>query len=220
MSEQVDPNDFIITRKRKKFKFAHFANYPNCFEMDEFRIVIDEKRPITVEIGAGTGLFSVELAKRNPGNIYVATDVKADRLQAGAKQALADGVTNVVFVRVHAESLPKIFQPDTVASIWLTFSDPFPKKRHIKHRLTSGAFLSMYTNMLKNDGQLYIKHDNKQFFEWSLEQLVAYNWYITELTFDLHESDLADDYKILTTYEQRWLNEGGVIGFVAAKRGD
>lgn len=224
---QIDPDQFIITRKRKKYKFAKFANAANCFEFDEW----SRETPVdVVEIGAGTGLFCVELAARHPETVFAAIDVKADRLQKGAYEALERGLDNVCFIRARADQIDELFEPNSLSVIWLTFSDPFPKKRSAGRRMTHPTFLQKYATLLCSEpsleqreheqaGRLLIKHDNPDFFQWTLEQLVAEGWHIDELSFDLHESDLSDDYKLLTTYEQRWLGEGRTTQFVGARVG-
>ena len=213
MSQLLDPNNFIITRKRKKYRFALFANSPLCFEFSEWA-----PRTVDVlEIGAGTGLFSVELAARHPEQIFVALDVKGDRLQKGARQAEARGLSNVFFVRARADQLVELVAARSLREIWLTFPDPFPRQRSAGRRLTHPHFLRIYAELLCSDGKLLLKHDNFDFFCWSLEQLVAAQWLIQELSFDLHESNLYDEYKIKTTYEQRWLDEGRKTNFVCAK---
>jgi len=213
MSQLLDPNDFIITRKRKKYRFALFANSPLCFEFSEWT-----PRAVDVlEIGAGTGLFSVELAARHPEQTFVALDVKGDRLQKGARQAEARGLSNVVFVRARGDQLAELIAAQSLRAIWLTFPDPFPRQRSAGRRLTHPHFLRIYAELLCSDGKLLLKHDNFDFFCWSLEQLVAAQWLIQELSFDLHESNLYDEYKVKTTYEQRWLDEGRKTNFVCAK---
>lgn len=208
----VDPKKFIITRKRKKYKFAKFHNAKNCFEFNQW----SPRRVDVVEVGAGNGLFLVELARRHPEQMFVAVDVKGDRLQKGAYVALEQGIENIFFVRARADQINELFAPNSLNAIWLTFSDPFPKKRSAGRRLTHPHFLKTYAELLQPDGSLIIKHDNPDFFNWSLEQLVAEDWRLKELTFDLHELDLSDDYKILTAYEQRWLGEGRVTHCVRA----
>ncbi len=209
----IDPNESIITRKRKKYKFAKFANSPLCFELEQWqKSAID-----VVELGAGTALFAVELAERWPDKQFVAVDVKADRLQKGAYEAEARGLTNVRFLRARADQLEQCFEPDSLETIWLTFPDPFPKRRSAGRRMTHPTFLKAYGRLLRPDGSFNLKHDSRDFFLWSLEQLVGEGWHLEELTFDLHESDLADDYKLLTTYERRWLGEGTPTNFVRAR---
>jgi len=208
----IDPHQFVITRKRKKYKFALFANSPICYELDEW----SQRAVDVLEVGAGTGLFSVELASRHPDLMFVAVDVKADRLQKGALLAQERGLTNIWFVRARADQLAEIVPAHSLGALWLTFADPFPKKRSERRRMSHALYLKIYTQLLRPGGAFLLKHDNRDFFHWSLEQLVAEKWHIDELSFDLHESDLSDDYKILTTYETRWLGEGLVTNFVKA----
>ena len=206
----VDPNQFIITRKRKKYKFALFHNSPLCFEFDEWI----EREVDCLEIGAGNGMFVVELATRHPEQVFVAVDIKGDRLQKGAREAEARGLENAFFVRARADQIDQLVEQNSLEQIWVTFPDPFPRKHSAGRRLTHLNFLKKYSSLLKSDGSLLIKHDDHIFFCWSLEQLVAEKWQIKELSFDLHESALNDEYKIMTTYEQRWISEGKTINFV------
>lgn len=218
MNEGLNPDDFIITRKRKKYKFAKFANSPLCYEFDEVKSILQGPtlQGVVVELGAGTGLFSVELAARHLGKQFIAVDVKADRLQKGAYEAESRGLTNIGFVRARADQLGELFPPQSVSQLWLTFPDPFPRQRSARRRMTHPLYLDIYEQLLARKGALYLKHDNRDFFCWSIEQLVAQGWQIVELSFDLHESELSDDSKILTTYEQRWLDEGLTTNFVKA----
>ncbi|MDB5165313.1 MAG: putative tRNA ((7)-)-methyltransferase [Candidatus Saccharibacteria bacterium] len=208
---KLNPKDFIITRKRKKYRFALFHNSPLCFEQEEW----DKTwQPSVIEVGAGTGLFSVALAELYPDKRFTAIDIKGDRLQTGARLAEEKGLTNVRFLRTRADQLSDLFTPHSLESIWVTFPDPFPKSRSGARRLTYPTFLRIYKDLLTKRGALYLKTDARDLFTWSLEQLVAEKWQIDELSFDLHESELADDYKILTTFETRWTGEGIVTNLV------
>lgn len=213
MSQLVNPDDFVISRKRKKYKFAKFHNAANCFEYDEWQ----RKSVDVLELGAGTALFSVELAKRYPKKSFVAVDVKADRLQKGAYEAMSCGLENISFVRARADQVDTLFTAGSLSQLWLTFPDPFPRERSARRRMTHPLFLEKYAMLLKMQGAFYLKHDNLSFFTWSLEQLVSEKWRINELSFDLHESRLSEDYKIKTTYEMRWLDEGLKTNFLSAK---
>lgn len=210
----LDPHDFVITRKRKKYKFALFANSPLCFEFEQWQKASNVD---VVEVGAGNAHFLVELATRHPEQQFVALDVKGDRLQGGARLASERGLTNIRFVRARADQIDELLEARTLASVWLTFSDPFPRKRSAGRRMTHSTFLRKYAKVLAANGDVRIKHDNRDFFSWSLEQLVGEKWQITELSFDLHASELADDYKVLTAYERRWLSEGALTHFVCAR---
>jgi tRNA (guanine-N7-)-methyltransferase len=210
---EVDPQQFVIKKRRKLYKFAVFSNSPLCYELDEW----EKQSTDAIEVGAGTGLFSVELATRYPDKTFVAIDVKADRLQKGAGVATERGLKNISFVRARVEDqLVDLFEPHSIESIWITFPDPFPKKGSATRRMTHPQFLKIYEQLLQPGGALYLKHDNRVFFDWSSEQLIDEKWTINEKSFDLHTSDLSDDYKILTTYEKRWLSEGLTTNFVKA----
>lgn len=210
----IDPNDFIIKRKRKKYRFAKFAGAPNCFEFEDWK-----KQPAdSVEVGAGSGLFSVELAAKYPLKHFVAIDVKADRLQKGAYEALDRNIQNVVFLRARADQIDECFTSGSIEQVWLTFPDPFPRERSARRRMTHPIYLKKYSALLKSGGSFFLKHDDLLFFQWSLEQLATEKWRIEQLSFDLHESKLSVDYKTMTSYEQRWLSEGKLTKFVRAKK--
>jgi tRNA (guanine-N7-)-methyltransferase len=209
----VNPDEFIITRKRKKYKFAKFAGSPLCFEYDEW----DKSfAPDVMELGAGTGLFSVAQAESHPEGKFVAVDVKADRLQKGAYKAAEKGLGNIRFLRARAELLSEVLQPGSLDILWITFPDPFPRRHSAGRRLTHSKFLKTYAQLLKPDGALYFKTDATELFKWSLEQLVTEGWKLEELSFDLHDSNLADWYRLPTTYEARFIQEGLTINFVKA----
>ena len=210
---QLNPDDYIISRKRKKYKFALFANSPLCFEAEEW----EGQPPAEIlELGAGTGLFGVALAE-STGQKTVAIDVKADRLQTGARLAAEKRLQNIRFLRARIEDqLTDLLPPHTVKQLWVTFPDPFPKKRFAKNRLTHPKFLSLYQQLLSPGGALYFKTDSHDLFTWSLEQLVQEGWAITELSFDLHDSQLNETYKVMTTYEKRFTAEGLPTHFVRA----
>ena len=143
----VDPNQFIITRKRKKYKFALFHNSPLCFEFEEWT----KRRVDVVEVGAGNGTFVVELAAHHPEKVFVAVDVKGDRLQKGAREAEARGLDNVFFIRARADQVGDLFALSTLVNIWVTFPDPFPKKRAAGRRLTHQYFLCPFWRLTEHD---------------------------------------------------------------------
>lgn len=216
-------DQFFITRKRKKWKFAHFAEWPNCFETRDIKPehwaeYFKNSKPLVIEVGAGTADLSVGLSKLHQEQNFVALDVKADRLYTGAKVALQRDQENLAFVRAHANQLMEVFESKSVQEIWVTFPDPFPRKRQAKHRLTHAHFLGIYSQLLSDDGVLRLKTDNRPLFLWSLEQLVAEGWDIKELSFNLHESNLPFDYKITTFYERKFLDEGIDINYVSCTK--
>lgn len=215
--------DFIITRKRKKYKFARFADSPNCFEAEEFdaatRNSFIREASLVIELGAGSGLFSVELARRNPHARFIAVDVKADRLYQGATYAFAESVENIYFVRAHANQLTEVFDKQSVDTLWLTFPDPYPKKRHAKRRMTHQVFLEIYKNLLKPSGLFRFKTDNQELFKWSLGQLAGQKVQLEFISFDVHQDESASgDYSVMTTYEKRYSDEGKPIWALDASK--
>ena len=218
MSEKL-----FITRKRKKWKFAHFDEWANCFQASHikpefWRTHFPANQPLTVEIGAGTADLSLGLSRAHPDRNFVAVDVKSDRLYTGAKVALNDKLDNIAFVRAQLRGMVELFEPESIDQLWVTFPDPYPRDKQAKHRLTNPSFLKVYANLLTKDGVLRFKTDNRELFLWSLEQLVAEGWTLQELSFDLHESDLSADYKITTYFERKFLAQGIPINYVSAVR--
>ncbi len=210
---RLNPNDFVISRKRKKYKFALFANSSLCFELEEWK----RREVDVIELGAGTALFSVELATRHPEATFVAIDVKADRLQKGALEAEKRKLENIWFVRTRADLLHEVVPAKSLKKLWITFPDPFPRERSERRRMTHPYFLRQYEELLRSDGEILLKHDNREFFDWSIEQFKKENWTILEESNDLQNSDLNDDYKIMTTYEIKWLGEGLKTNFVRTR---
>jgi len=211
----------FITRKRKLWKFAHFDEWENCFQaVDVTPAMWDghfpKVQPLIVEIGAGTADLSLNLARIHGDRNYVAIDVKSDRLYTGAKVALQEKLTNITFVRAQLRQMNELFAPGSIDELWVTFPDPYPRDKQAKHRLTNPAFLSVYRNLLKPGGTLHFKTDNRELFLWSLEQLVAEDWQIRELSFDLHDSNLPDDYKITTYFERKFLAQDIDINYMSA----
>ena len=219
-----DTSKLFITRKRKKWKFAHFDDWANCFQARDvtsglWAAYFPQKQPLVVEVGAGTADMSVELARRQPRRNFVATDVKSDRLYTGAKVALQEKLVNIAFVRAQLRQMSELFKPHSIAELWITFPDPFPREKQAKHRLTHPMFLKTYQALLSPKGILRLKTDNRELFLWSLEQLVAEGWRLQELSFDLHESLLLGEYKITTHYERKFMAAGVPINYVSAARG-
>lgn len=211
--KELDPNDFIISRKRKKYKFAVFHNSSLCLEFDEWQ---SDFKPSALEVGAGTGTFSVALAETYPERRHLAVDVKADRLQTGARQATEKNLNNIRFLRARIEQLSDLLQSHSLDIIWINFPDPFAKERSSKHRLTDPRYLTLYKELLKPTGTLHFKTDAVALFDWSLEQLASEGWELRNISFDLHRSGVNDEAKIPTTYEARYVREGKKICYVEA----
>jgi len=222
-SQIIDATDFIVSRKRKLYKFARFNELDRCFQLDEWVDFLKnhpkffDKKTIVAEIGAGSALFSVEQAKLFPQQVFIAVDVKSDRLYQGAIKAEEEKLGNIYFVRSRVEEVTQIFLNNSVSGIWLTFSDPYPRKSDVKHRLTYAKYLKLYQKILSKNGILCFKTDSQDFFEYSVGSFVEHDWQILEQTNDLHGSSLPDNYKVMTSYERRFVGEGKKIHFLEAQ---
>ena len=172
-------------------------------------------RPVLLEIGCGKGSFTCALAAREPGSDIVAIEKVPDAMILAMERAREAGLENVRFLDFDAADLREIFCPGEVDRIYLNFSDPWPKSRDAKFRLTAPAFLRSYADALPAGGELHMKTDNLPLFEWSLKQLEQEKWELCEVTTDLH----ADGQRgLLTDYEMRFLKEGIPICRLVAVR--
>lgn len=219
----TDSSKLFITRKRKKWKFAHFNEWANCFNRDEvtpesWAGYFGNNNPLVVEVGAGTADLGLAMAQTAARRNVVAVDVKSDRLYTGAKAAQDSRTTNIAFVRSNLSDIDGIFAPRTVEELWITFPDPFPRKSKAKHRLTNVRFLETYSRLLAPTGIVRLKTDNRELFLWSLEQIVLNGWQLQELSFDLHQSSLPAEYKITTFYERRFMQQNIPINYCSFKR--
>lgn len=222
--QPLNPDDFIITRKRKLYKFVAFQNMDNCYDDNSWKNVknqiLDNRSPITLEVGAGTALFLTKLAQAHPGQQFIAIDRKSDRLYKGAKLANELGLTNIVYLWSNAHNLSSLLPTGSVAEIWITFPDPWPQESNIKHRLTNQQFLNQYRKLLTDDGILNFKTDNQTLFDWSAQQFTR-PWQIIHQTHNLHQdqqiSDINPDATVMTTYEERYVSEGKSICYLQVK---
>ena len=222
--KRLNPDDFVITRKRKLYKFAAFQNMDNCYDDNSWgnikNQILDNRQPITLEVGAGTALFLTKLAQAHPDQQFIAIDRKSDRLYKGAKLADELGLVNIVYAWSNAHNLSSLLPTGSVAEIWITFPDPWPQESNIKHRLTNQQFLDQYRKLLTDDGILNFKTDNQALFDWSVQQFTR-PWQIIYQTHNLHNdqqiSNINPDATVMTTYEERYVSEGKSICYLRAK---
>lgn len=168
------------------------------------------ENPIHVEIGTGKGQFIMELARRNPDINYIGIEKYSSVLLRALEKRREVELNNLYFIRYDAEYLNTIFAENELERIYLNFSDPWPKDRHAKRRLTSRNFLSKYDKCLIRDGELIFKTDNRTLFDFSFDELEAAKWCIKSITYDLHNSEYVTD-NIMTEYEERFVAEGKPI---------
>ena len=174
--------------------------------------------PLHIEIGVGKGDFLTELAARNPGVNYVGLEAQQGVLYFAARKAAEHGLKNIRLLVFDAAHLTELFAPGEVDRIYLNFSDPWPKKRHAKRRLTSEVFLMRYRAVLRADGEIHFKTDNEGLFSYSLETMERRGWQLSHVTHDLHA--LAEPDNIMTEYERKFSARGAKIGRLIARRPD
>ena len=171
--------------------------------------VFPKKQPLHIEVGMGKGRFLMDLARLNPDINYVGIEMYDSVLLRALqkREELEEEGTkyeNLFFMRVDARLLPEIFEKGEVDKIYLNFSDPWPKARHAKRRLTSREFLERYDQILVPDGTVEFKTDNRELFEFSLEEVNETKWNLLAHTFDLHHNEEMVKGNVMTEYEEKF----------------
>lgn len=179
--------------------------------------VFGNKNPIHVEVGMGKGKFLMELAQRNPDINYVGVERYSTVLLKAIQKQEVLQLPNLCFLREDAQTLSDVFEQGEVEKIYLNFSDPWPKDRHAKRRLTSPRFMAVYDKILKQDGNVEFKTDNRELFEYSLQAISEAGWTVDWHTFDLHHSEYSTD-NVMTEYEAKFSAQGKPICKLAASR--
>ncbi len=194
--ETIAANDYVVhTPEEQKGKWSE---------------VFGNNNPIHIEVGMGKGKFITELARQNPDINYVGIEKYSSVLVRALEKRPELEQDNLMFIRMDAENLPEVFAKDEVERIYLNFSDPWPKDRHAKRRLTSVQFLSRYDQFLEPEGRVIFKTDNRPLFDFSLEQVEEAGWILENHTFDLHHSEFLEG-NVMTEYESKFVAEGKPI---------
>lgn len=179
--------------------------------------VFGNDHPIRIEIGMGKGKFIMELAEKNPDVNYIGIERYSSVLLRGLQKRAELELSNIYFMCIDAAELEEVFEEEEVDRIYLNFSDPWPKDRHAKRRLTSDRFLAVYDKILRKDGIIEFKTDNQGLFAYSLEAIPEAGWNVDSHTFDLHNSEMAEG-NIMTEYETKFSSEGKPICKLVASR--
>ena len=218
--------------KDKLRRFAAVKEFDNFFEpilkepfdlkgkwnKDHFK----NDNPIVLELGCGKGEYSVGLGKHFPDKNFIGVDIKGARMFIGAEEALNDGMKNVAFLRTRIDFITDYFEEGEVDEIWLTFSDPQPKKP--RKRLSSSLFIERYRKILKQGGIVHMKTDSDLLFEYTEEQIKEHNYDCLELTWDLY-GELPENidpvtreiFHIKTHYEDLFPRRGATIKYTKFK---
>ena len=179
--------------------------------------VFGNDNPIQIEVGMGKGRFIMELAQQNPDINYIGIERYSSVLLRGLQKRAQLELNNIYFMCIDAKNMADYFAPGEVDKIYLNFSDPWPKDRHAKRRLTSTRFLERYDNILTPEGRVMFKTDNKDLFDFSLEQVEEAGWILENHTYDLHHREYNEG-NVMTEYEEKFSAKGNPICRLVAYR--
>lgn len=195
--EVIEANEFVI-KNPEEYK-------------GRWNEIFQNNHPIQIEIGMGKGQFIMELARQKKEINFIGIERYSSVLLRALQKHEETELTNLYFLCIDARTLEDIFAPGEVDKIYLNFSDPWPKDRHAKRRLTSREFLTRYDKILKKDGRVEFKTDNRGLFEFSLEEAKEAGWKIQQHTFDLHHDEGMNEGNIMTEYEEKFSSMGNPI---------
>lgn len=207
-------------RKRKGAE-EHLENNPQYVILEpetakgKWQQVFGNQNPIHIEVGSGKGGFITGMARQNPDINYIGIDIQLSVLSYALDKVLESQLPNVRLLRVDGSSLTNYFEEGEIDLLYLNFSDPWPKSRHEKRRLTYKDFLKTYEEILPKHGQIHFKTDNRGLFEYSLASFSQYGMTLNQVWLDLHASDYEGN--VMTEYEAKFANKGQVIYRVEAQ---
>ncbi|MGX7048656.1 tRNA (guanosine(46)-N7)-methyltransferase TrmB [Pseudolactococcus piscium] len=173
--------------------------------------------PIHIEVGSGKGGFITGMAQQNPDINYIAIDMQLTVLSFALDKVLSLALPNVQLLHVDGSSLTNYFEAGEVDLVYLNFSDPWPKTRHEKRRLTYKDFLETYETILVKNGQVHFKTDNRGLFEYSLSAMSRYGMVLNQVWLDLHADTVFAEKNVMTEYEAKFSEKGQVIYRVEAQ---
>ncbi len=214
------------TNKLQRYKeiseFEHVLEYTDFQDDDSVKPkgrwrsdIFDNDNPIILELACGKGIYTLELARRNPDTNVIGIDIKGARIWKGATKALDEELENVHFLRMYIDHLYEYFAPSEVDDIWITFPDPYPREGDRSKRLTSRKFLNIYQKVLKPGGKVRLKTDSDDLFTFSKEVISETGCEVFDLVESIYD-DRPDDelLTVKTDYEKRHLEKGKAISFI------
>ena len=216
--------------KNKLKRFRENETFPNVIQPEREELLKGEfshkgrwkaffgnDRPIVLELGCGTGEYTLGLARSHPEVNYIGVDIKGARLWRGAKTALEEELSNAAFLRTHIELIELAFGPGEVSEIWITFPDPQIKYKRTKHRMTNLEFLAKYRNILVPGGRVHLKTDSEFMHGYTLGILQASGIPVTYSNHDIYHHSGAPEaaLNIQTFYEKQFLQEDKPITYLS-----
>lgn len=176
-----------------------------------WKTFLNTDSPLHIEIGMGKGQFIYTMAKLHPDIQYIGIEKYSSVLLRAIQKMETEELPNLKFIRMDAEEIAEVFAEGEIDRIYLNFSDPWPKDRHAKRRLPSRQFLERYDKILKKEGELEFKTDNKNLFEFALEELGPAGWRAKTVTYDLHQDENLMKGNVMTEYEEKFSAMGNPI---------
>jgi len=178
----------------------------------------DQYKELRVEVGCGKGGFICGMAEKNPEVLFVGIEVVRNVICTAAEKVVQTGLKNVVLMNVNARFMADYFEDGEIDMVYLNFSDPWPRDKQEKNRLTSDTFLPLYTKLMKNEGLIIQKTDNRPLFDFSVESYKSFGATIEKISYDLHGESWYDTIgNVVTEYEQRFMDLGTPINYAIAK---
>lgn len=168
--------------------------------------LFNNDHPIHIEVGTGKGQFMVGMAKQNPHINYIGIELHQSVIVLALNKLEQEKLPNLKLLNVNAKDLTEIFAPNEIDRVYLNFSDPWPKNRHEKRRLTYKTFLSIFETIMVDGGEIHFKTDNQGLFEYSLKSFSEYGLLLKFVSLDLHKSDFEGN--IMTEYEEKFSKKG------------
>lgn len=196
-------SDYLTIMKNESLNYNDAVNENHIID---FRKLFGNDKPVVLEVGSGKGQFGCTYAKQNPDKNILCVERNRNVLILAIDSAREMELDNIKFLCGTAEYLPSYISENTVEEIYLNFSCPFPKHKHIAHRLTNPRFLNIFKRILKPDGVICQKTDNMHFFEYSIEQFSVCDFKLSNISLDLHNSDFEGN--IVTEYEHKFSSQG------------
>ena len=190
---------------------TYLINNPKDYK-GKWNTLFNNNNEIHLEIGMGKGNFIINMAKKNPNINFIGLELYTNVIARAIKKLDSDNIPNLKLININALELNDIFDKE-ISTIYLNFSDPWPKKRNQKRRLTSEAFLNIYDKIFKNDKVIIQKTDNTLLFESSIKSLTNFGYKIEEISLDLHNTEIDN---VETEYETKFSNQGIKILYLKA----
>ena len=177
--------------------------------------LFENDHPIHIEIGMGKGQFITGMAKAHPEINYIGVEMQVSVVSIALDKLIEQPLPNLKLLHVDGSALTEYFADSEVYQIYLNFSDPWPKKRHEKRRLTYKTFLAVDEQILRPNGEIHFKTDNQGLFEYSLASFSQYGMILKQVWLDLHQSQFEGN--IMTEYEEKFSSKGQRIYRVEAQ---